>query len=229
MRPNYPGARLFLFDLTNAFFEGRAFGNDLAHFGHSKEKRYNCTLVSLAPLVDDRGLPIYSRIFPGNQSEPETLDDVLKSIKDLLRLGLFREDLPGVVMDKGIATKNNVALVQSYGMPYLVIERSDSAKKYLDSFKEARESFVPVTSSADETIYLKDASDTDISGVLFVSERRDNKEQAISDQGTARFIADVERLAKSVKTQNLRKAKNHRAQNRQTLQYASVHLLQILN
>ncbi|MDA8270585.1 MAG: transposase, partial [Actinomycetota bacterium] len=150
------------------------------------------TLVSLALLVDDRGLPIYSRIYPGNQSEPETLDDVLTSIKDLLKLGLFREDLPGVVMDKGIATKNNVALVQSYGLPYLVIERSDSAKKYLDSFKEARSSFVPITSSADETIYLKDASDTDISRVLCVSERRANKEQAISDQGTARFIADVE-------------------------------------
>ena len=196
----YPGARLFLFDLTNAYFEGRALGNDLAHYGHSKEKRYDCTLVSLALLVDDRGLPIYSRIYPGNQSEPETLDDVLTSIKDLLKLGLFREDLPSVVMDKGIATKNNVALVQSYGLPYLVIERSDSAKKYLDSFKEARSSFVPITSSADETIYLKDASDTDVSRVLCVSERRANKEQAISDQGTARFIADVERLAKSVKT-----------------------------
>ena len=196
----YPGARLFLFDLTNAYFEGRALGNDLAHYGHSKEKRYDCTLVSLALLVDDRGLPIYSRTYPGNQSEPETLDDVLTSIKDLLKLGLFREDLPGVVMDKGIATKNNVALVQSYGLPYLVIERSDSAKKYLDSFKEARSSFVPITSSADETIYLKDASDTDISRVLCVSVRRANKEQAISDQGTARFIADVERLAKSVKT-----------------------------
>ncbi len=203
----YPGARLFLFDLTNAYFEGRALGNDLAHYGHSKEKRYDCTLVSLALLVDDRGLPIYSRIYPGNQSEPETLADVLESIKDLLKLGLFTEDLPSVVMDRGIATRDNIELVQSYGLPYLVIERSDKAKKYLDEFKEARTSFTPITNSADETIYLKDASDTDTNRVLCISERRGTKEQAISYQGTARFIADVERLAKSVRAGNYVKPK----------------------
>ena len=200
----YPGARLFLFDLTNAYFEGRELGNDLAHYGHSKEKRYDCTLVSLALLVDDRGLPIYSRIYPGNQSEPETLGDVLESIKDLVKLGLFREDLPTVVMDRGIATKNNIELVESYGLPYLVIERSDSAKKYLDEFKEDRSTFTEVTNSADETIYIKDASDNGgensyINRVLCISERRGKKEQAISDQRTARFISDVERLVKSVR------------------------------
>ncbi len=195
----YPGARLFLFDLTNAYFEGRELGNGLAHYGHSKEKRYDCTLVSLALLVDDRGLPIYSKIYPGNQSEPETLRDVLDSIKDLLKLGLFTEDSPTVVMDKGIATRDNIELVESYGLPYLVITRSDKAKKYLDEFKEDRSSFVPITNANDETIYLKDASDADINRVLCVSERRGKKEQAISDQRTARFISDVERLAKSLR------------------------------
>ena len=195
----YPGARLFLFDLTNAYFEGRELGNGLAHYGHSKEKRYDCTLVSLALLVDDRGLPIYSKIYPGNQSEPETLRDVLDSIKDLLKLGLFTEDSPTVVMDKGIATRDNIELVESYGLPYLVITRSDKAKKYLDEFKEDRSSFVPITNASDETIYLKDASDADINRVLCVSERRGIKEQAISDQRTARFISDVERLAKSLR------------------------------
>ena len=195
----YPGARLFLFDLTNAYFEGRELGNGLAHYGHSKEKRYDCTLVSLALLVDDRGLPIYSKIYPGNQSEPETLRDVLDSIKDLLKLGLFTEDSPTVVMDKGIATRDNIELVESYGLPYLVITRSDKAKKYLDEFKEDRSSFVPITNASDETIYLKDASDADINRVLCVSERRGKKEQAISDQRTARFISDVERLAKSLR------------------------------
>lgn len=200
----YPGARLFLFDLTNAYFEGRTLDNDLAHYGHSKEKRYDCTLVSLALLVDDRGMPIYSRIYPGNQSEPETLSDVLKSIKDLLKLGLFREDSPTVVMDRGIATKDNIELVQSYALPYLVIERSDKAKKYLDEFKRDRNSFSEITNSSDETIYLKDASDNgdgsnDIHRVLCISERRSMKEKAISDQRTNRFISDVERLIKAVR------------------------------
>ncbi len=46
--------RLFLFDLTNTYFEGNTKGNTLAKYGHSKEKRYDATLVSLALLVDDR-------------------------------------------------------------------------------------------------------------------------------------------------------------------------------
>lgn len=195
----YPGARLFLFDLTNTYFEGRALVNDLARYGHSKERRYDCTLVSLALLVDDRGLPIYSRIYPGNQSEPETLTDVLESIKDLLKPGLFAEDLPSVVMDRGIATKDNIELVQSYSLPYLVITRSDKAKKYLDEFKETREGFTEITNASEETIYLKDTSDNDTHRVLCISERRGMKEQAISHQRTRRFISDFERLSKSVR------------------------------
>ena len=82
-------------------------------------------------------------------------------------------------MDKGIATKDNIALVQSYGLPYLVITRSDKAKKYLDEFKQDRENFTPITNSSDETIYIKDASDADINRVLCISERRGMKEKAI--------------------------------------------------
>ena len=200
----YGGAQLFLFDLTNAYFEGRALSNDLAHYGHSKEKRYDCTLVSLALLVDDRGLPVYSRIYPGNQSEPETLTEVLESIKDLLKLGLFSQDSLTVIMDRGIATKSNIELVESYGLAYLVIERSDNTREYLDEFEQDRSSFGEITSSTDETIWIKDASrngdsNTEIRRVLCISEQRAKKEQAIQDQRTARFTSDVERLVKAVR------------------------------
>jgi hypothetical protein len=57
----YPGGRLLLFDLTNVYLKGCALGNELASYGHSKEKRNDCALISLALLVDDRGFPIYSR------------------------------------------------------------------------------------------------------------------------------------------------------------------------
>ncbi len=46
---------LVLVDLTNTYFEG----NTLAKRGHSKEKRQDAPLVSLALVVDERGLPVY--------------------------------------------------------------------------------------------------------------------------------------------------------------------------
>ncbi len=74
-------SRLFLFDLTNTCLEGQAQGNDLAAYGHSQEKRYDCALVALALLVDDRGLPIFADIYEGNAAEPKALPKVLDRIK----------------------------------------------------------------------------------------------------------------------------------------------------
>jgi len=41
--------------------------------GHSKEKRHDCPLVTLALVLDGSGFSRRSRIFPGNVSEPDTL------------------------------------------------------------------------------------------------------------------------------------------------------------
>ena len=46
-----------LYDLTNTFFEGTASGNPKAKHGHSKEKRSDCPLVTLALVLDASGFP----------------------------------------------------------------------------------------------------------------------------------------------------------------------------
>ena len=56
---------LFLYDLTNTYFEGRCINNSLGKRGRSKEKRSNCPLVALALLVDQRGFPIFCQIYRG--------------------------------------------------------------------------------------------------------------------------------------------------------------------
>ncbi len=73
-------ATLFLFDLTNAYFEGSCLKNDLAERGKSKEKRSDCPLVTLALVVDQLGFPVFSQIYSGNQSEPKTLTDILDEL-----------------------------------------------------------------------------------------------------------------------------------------------------
>lgn len=74
--------RVFLYDLTNTYFEGSAKRNKKAKLGHSKEKRTDCPLVTLALVVDEHGFPVFSQIYDGGQSEPITLADVLKKLKN---------------------------------------------------------------------------------------------------------------------------------------------------
>lgn len=57
-----------LFDLTNTYFEGDMSGNAKAERGHSKEKRTDCPLVTLALVLDGSGFVRRSRMFEGNES-----------------------------------------------------------------------------------------------------------------------------------------------------------------
>jgi transposase len=59
-----------LYDLTNTYFEGQCAGNPNAQFGHSKENRRDCPLVTLGLVLGADGFPLGSQVFPGNASEP---------------------------------------------------------------------------------------------------------------------------------------------------------------
>src|SRR6056297_130979 len=81
--------RVFLYDLTNTYFEGQCADNPLAQRGHSKEKRTDCPLVTLALVVDAQGFGVMSQIYKGNQSEPATLEDILNRLEGVLAYHLL--------------------------------------------------------------------------------------------------------------------------------------------
>nr|WP_268749143.1 transposase [Acidithrix ferrooxidans] len=146
--------RLFLFDLTNTYFEGSTKGNSLAKHGHSKEKRFDCTLVSLALLVDHRGLPIYSEIHEGNTSEPRTLISVLDALESLSDGSLFGDVVPTIVMDRGIATKANLELLIKRNLNYVVIERANKKSLYRSHFMEM-EGFTEIYDAQGSPVLVK--------------------------------------------------------------------------
>ncbi|HEU18909.1 MAG TPA: hypothetical protein ENO00_05925 [Deltaproteobacteria bacterium] len=67
--------------------------------GHSKEKRADCKLVTLALVVDERGFAKYSRLYPGNQADGHTLPHIVESLV-ALRPNLAKDRT--VVIDAGI-------------------------------------------------------------------------------------------------------------------------------
>lgn len=200
-----------LYDLTNTHLEGRSLGNALAKRGHSKQKRSDCPLVTLALVVDAQGFPLFSQIYEGNQVEPLTLPDVLARLQED-GAGLFKGVKPTLVMDRGIATKANLALMCKEGYPFLVIQRRDEAKKIEAHFRQAPEGFREVEGRHDgERVWLKkiaplEEDEVPLARVLCFSEGRAEKERGMDRLKEQRLLADLGTMSRAIANGRLRDA-----------------------
>lgn len=116
--------QIILYDLTNSYFEGEKRGSNLARYGRSKEKRSDCPLVVLALVVNVEGFIKYSSIFQGNMSDNKSLCDII----DQLRISTSDSKRAIVVIDAGIATEDNLALIKKKGYDYVCVSRSTKAE-----------------------------------------------------------------------------------------------------
>lgn len=201
---------VFLYDLTNTYMEGSCLSNKLARRGHCKSKRYDCPLITLSLVVRNDGTPVASHIYSGNQSEPETMKDMLARLRvmfgyDSPQMVLIK---PTVIMDRGIATRENIDLLEAEHYPYVIISREDQSEQYLAEFEKARDTFTRIddlshkhTAYGDENhVYVKkiDSADEGVCRVLCLSEGKAHKENAIVAKKDSRYIADVENLSRSI-------------------------------
>jgi transposase len=108
------------FDLTNTYFEGRANANPKAKRGRSKEKRSDCKLLTLALVIDEQGFAKYSNLYPGNQAESKTLQEIIESLIRM-RPGLAKDKT--VIIDAGIATAENISYLKANHFHYIVVNR----------------------------------------------------------------------------------------------------------
>ena len=93
-----------LVDTTNFFTYHRDGG--LHRKGHSKERRYDKTLVGLG-LVTAGPIPLLSELFPGNDTDPKVFHRVFEAlVMRLDRLEIPAEDLV-VVFDRGVNSTQN--------------------------------------------------------------------------------------------------------------------------
>jgi len=172
-----------LYDLTNSYFEGEMAGNRQAKRGHSKEKRTDCPLVTLGLVLDGSGFIRRSRVFDGNVSEGSTLEGMLT--------GLNAPSEALVIMDRGIATEANIAWLVTHHYRYLVVNREHS-RQFDDN-----QPVVTTTTASDEIIRMQRVLSDDGKEVRLYchSEKREEKENAISDCFTKRFEEGLTKLA----------------------------------
>ncbi|HSN65184.1 MAG TPA: IS1634 family transposase [Fusibacter sp.] len=110
-----------LYDLTNTYMEGQAKSNPKAAHGVSKEKRSDCPLVTMGLVMNEYGFLNRTSILPGNASEPQTLEKMIESLS--AHQNLFK---PTIILDAGIATKDNLAWLRGKGYTYVVSARQDA-------------------------------------------------------------------------------------------------------
>ena len=196
------GERVLLYDLTNTYFEGQCLDNTLAHRGHSKEKRSDCPLVTLALVVDAQGFALMSQIYKGNQSEPVTLEDILNRLEADMR-PILSNVKPMMIMDRGIATIDNIALLVDRGYPYTVIERRPTHQEHLSDFEDL--SAFEHVGHDDETVYLKKTlTDTGVR-ILCCSYKRRQKELSMDDKKETHWLQSLASIQRQVTNGRLKR------------------------
>jgi transposase len=200
---------LYLFDLTNFHMEGVCAKNELAAFGKAKQKRNDLRLVSLALMVDSHGFPVTSRAYEGNIGEPITLPEVLEDMGCLHPGGQLDllPNKPILVMDRGIATTDNIALIRQLQFHYIVVERAPRHLEYAAEFHDYQSTFEPIRQlDEDKEVWVKKATTDDptVCRILCFSQGRKNKEQAIADRWVKRATCDLEKLRTSIQKGSIR-------------------------
>ena len=183
--------KIFIYDLSNTYFEGVKTNSKLAQFGRSKEKRSDCKIVVLAIVVNVEGFIKYSNIFEGNMSDSESLPKII----DNLRQQTSSQKRAVVVIDAGIATEDNLAIIQQKGYDYVCVSRS-KIKDY--SIKEEAGTTHIVTKNKQvislQKVHTKQTSDY----VLRVkSPGKEAKERSMKSQFETRFMESLKTISAS--------------------------------
>jgi transposase len=111
-----------LIDLTNSYFEGTCKFNTKAKFGKSKEHRSDCRLITLGLIIDEMGFAKSSNLYSGNTADSTTLANMLI---DLEKKSSSKNNKKTVIIDAGIATKDNIEYLKNNNYNYIVINRGN--------------------------------------------------------------------------------------------------------
>jgi len=127
------------YDVTNYYFEieqndadildsaGVVVREGMRKKGPSKEKKSE-PIVQMGLFIDDRGIPIAYRLFPGNNIDQTTLRPAMKKSIDKLKFGKVI-----IVADGGLNSDKNIAYILSEGNGYIL---SKSTKKSAKTVKD---------------------------------------------------------------------------------------------
>ena len=135
------------YDVTNYYFEigendpdetdgdGNILKKGLRKKGVSKEKRGE-PIVQMGLFIDDNGIPIAYRLFPGNNTDQTTLRPALEQTVDTMKLGRVI-----VVADGGLNSGPNIAHLLDCGNGYILSKSTKKSDKEVKAWMLAEEGY----------------------------------------------------------------------------------------
>jgi len=190
---------IFLYDLTNTYFEGSCFQNPKAkHNGNQKEKRTDCPQVVVSLVLDNEGFIRRHRIFEGNMSDCKSLETIL----DELQAEFKSQTMPTIIFDRGVVSEDNIKLLETYeNLKYIVVCRTNEELDFLNDFQNDMFDQVQGRDTPNKTnveILLKEKDD--LVYLLCRSESRKAKETAIRNKTEEKLETALSSLKKGIET-----------------------------
>ena len=113
--------------------------------GVSKEQRYDLPLISVALVIDDRGIPLDFEVYEGNCSEFTKMPENMAALKK-------KYDVQDIYMvaDRGLNSTGNLNMLLEQGMGFIVAQKvSNQTKKIRDMMLDEK-GWKPYRAGADE-------------------------------------------------------------------------------
>lgn len=185
--------KILLFDITNAYFEGRMENSRLCQRGRSKEKRDDCKIVVLAAVVNTEGLLVRTMIYEGNRSDSTTVKEVVGSLSKDTSLDARRI----VVMDAGFYSKANVGWLKANGFDYITVLPAGDRK-----FEPTSDNIVEHADNKGQCIRLQ-MGKVDLDGeskkaLLVDSDAKAAKERSMYEQACKRYEEGLSNIQKGI-------------------------------
>lgn len=150
----------------------------------------------LALVVNVEGFIKYSNIFGGNMSDSKSLPEIIEEI----RSRTSSEKRAVVVMDAGIATEENCALIRAKGFDYVCVSRA----KIKDYKVEEKDKIAEITTKSKQKVSLQrvlSKKHTDYI-VKVKSEGKELKEKSMKLKFEDRFLLEIEKINTALTKKN---------------------------
>jgi len=186
-----------LYDLSSTYFEGLCALNPKAKRGYSRDHRGDCKQVVVGMVLDEAGFPKATEIYEGNTVDKSTLQSMLEGLER--RVGK-REQAPTVVMDRGVATVENLKRLNEAGYHYLVGCASEERDEWIGVLKANQFRHVEAASRDHPGVEVCLRRRQGEAFLFVRSPLRVQKDRQIRERFVKRMEEALQRLAKQVET-----------------------------
>src|ERR1700720_4396330 len=178
---------VLLYDLTSTYVEGAAEKNPMMRRGYSRDHRPDCEQIAL--IVNREGFPFSYETFDGNRADVSTMETILRMVER--KYGKARRIW---VMDRGLVSEENLAVIRKRGGHYLVGTPRSQMKQF--EAELLKDNWIQVRPEVEiKQVAIPQGEETYI---LCRTAGRKEKEKGIRNRFSARMEDALDRLAKTI-------------------------------